>query len=236
MAEISNNNDRIIVEAVESTLDMPPSNKAVARVQADARRAEALTLRLAGLSLDAIAERLHVDPSMVHKMIKTALENSSNRNVQELRNLENQRLDRAQAAIWTRVLEGDLRSISTFLKISSERSKLNGMYAPTQIDMAVSVRREMDSALSALEAMVDPLIVDAEIIEDDSADIIAQRKSEGLTSNAGAGAPSAGPPLGSTLEMSPDVMESLPEDRQKLLRDVLEFDAMSRIDHTDEVR
>jgi len=87
-------------------------------------------------------------------MIHRTLDMAEQRGVDELRSVENARLDRAQAAIWTAVLQGDLKAIDTFLKISARRARLNGLDAPTQINLKVSVRAEMEAALNELEQVV----------------------------------------------------------------------------------
>lgn len=119
-----------------------------------ARRAEALSLRLAGLSYDVIGERLGISGGAAYQMINRALERAEAQGVHQLRAEENARLDRAQMAIWADVIKGDLKAIGVFLQISAARSKLNGLYAPTQVQMSVSIRQEMEDALSNLETLI----------------------------------------------------------------------------------
>jgi transposase len=124
------------------------------RVADRTRRMEALSLKLAGLGYEQIAERMNMSVSGVKDMVNRTLERAENTAVEEMRSLENERLDRAQAAIWTQVLQGDLKAIDTFLRISTRRAKMNGLDAPTQINLSVDVRREMEEALSKLEDVV----------------------------------------------------------------------------------
>lgn len=119
-----------------------------------ATRVEALSLRLAGMTYAQIAERLGVSDRSAHLMVTSLLENAENRGADEMRNIENARLDRAQAAIWGQVLDGDLSAVNTFLSISNRRATLNGLNAPKRVDLAVSVRQEMESALGELEEIV----------------------------------------------------------------------------------
>jgi hypothetical protein len=144
----------------EGTLPAPPLgvvhtnlNDARSKRQ-QARRAEALSLRLAGLSYEQIGERLQISTSGAEEMINRTLERAENRAVTELRELENARLDRAQDGVWSKVLEGDLKAVDVFLRISNRRSKLNGLDAPTQVNLSVHIREELNSALTQLEAMV----------------------------------------------------------------------------------
>lgn len=120
----------------------------------DSRRAEALALLMAGLTHDQIAERLEVSRVDVTSIIARALADRPHTGVDEMRLIENARLDRAQAAIWTQVLEGNHKAVQSFLSISQRRSRLNGMDAPMQIEMSAHVRIEMQQALDELQEIV----------------------------------------------------------------------------------
>lgn len=140
----------------------------VAAEERKAKRVEILALRLAGFSNAQIADRMDLSASDVDNIIEITLESTKNRAVNEMRELENQRLDRAQSAIWSEVVKGNVQAINTFLRISQQRSKINGIYAPKKIEMSVGIRHEMESALSELEQLMTQQaddIVDAEVIE-----------------------------------------------------------------------
>lgn len=140
----------------------------VAEAERKARRVEILALRLAGFSQSQIADRMNLDSRDVESLISDALENTKNRAVSEMRELENARLDRAQSAIWSEVVKGNVQAINTFLRISQQRSKINGIYAPKKIEMNMSIRNEMEAALQDLEVLMTQTaedIVDAEIVE-----------------------------------------------------------------------
>lgn len=126
------------------------------------RRVEAMTLRLAGLTYQQIAERMDLSESGAYDLVKRSFRYVETDTVDEMRQLENDRLDRAQAAIWPKVLRGEESAISTFLSISGQRARINGLNSPTKVDISVGVRTEMESALNQLEE----LVMDAEVIED----------------------------------------------------------------------
>lgn len=142
-----------------------------ATVQATERRAkriEAVALRLAGFSVQQIAERLQLSEQTTNDMITQSLENAEQRSATELRQIENQRLDRAQAAIWSDVIAGNIPAVQAFLRISQQRSRINGLNAPTKIDMSVGIRHEMEQALAGLESLVKQQamqVIDAEYTE-----------------------------------------------------------------------
>lgn len=141
------------------------------KVDADARRArrvEVMALRLAGFSHEQIAERFDVSGQQVQDWIDETMESAEAPNVAKMRSLENQRLDRAQSAIWSQVVAGNLKAIDTFMRLSAQRSKINGLYAATKIDMSLGIRHEMEIALTNLESLVTQQaeVLDAETVED----------------------------------------------------------------------
>lgn len=154
----------------------PSSDKVSKRVSDDveqARRTEALTLRLAGLTQEQIAERLEIEKPAVDRMINRTLNQAENQNVEQMRSLENQRLDRAQTAIWQQVLNGDLKAVETFLRISQQRSKVNGLDAPKKVDVNVGIRNEMQRALDELESVAaEATVIDQveEAVEEETED------------------------------------------------------------------
>lgn len=138
----------------EDRLEIPADLQEVRRRREDERRTEVMSLVMAGFTPDQIAQRLEVSQVAVQNIITRALAARPEPAVDQMRQVENARLDRAQAAIWTKVLEGDQRAIQTFLQISSRRSRLNGMDAPIQIDVSARVRVEMEQALDELKEVV----------------------------------------------------------------------------------
>ena len=71
-----------------------------------------------------------------------------------MRELENARLDRAQAAIWSQVLAGDYRAVMVFLQISQRRAKLNGLDSSASVVVSTNARMEMERALADLQEMI----------------------------------------------------------------------------------
>jgi hypothetical protein len=127
-----------------------------------------MSLKLAGVSTAQIAERMGIQPDTVRKLISRTLQTAENRAAEEMRELENSRLDRAQAAIWAQVLAGDHRAVMVFLQISQRRAKLNGLDSPASLVLSPNVRMEMERALADLQQLV--LTGEAELISDDRAD------------------------------------------------------------------
>lgn len=155
-------------EVVAATEGAPPiSARDRDRARQAARRIEALNLRLYGLTYAEIGERLDLSPEGVADLINRTLERAENVAVDQMREIENRRLDRAQLAIWTRVLQGDIKAVDAFLRISSARRQMNGLNAPTKVEINLAIKHEMEKALSELEA----LVLKGEIVPDPDSDL-----------------------------------------------------------------
>ena len=132
----------------------------VRRKRQQARRVQALSLKLAGVSTAQIAERMGIQPRSVRELINRTLRVAENRAVEEMRELENAGLDRAQAAIWSNVLAGDYRAVMVFLQISARRARLNGLDSPASVVISPNVRGEMERALADLQQILESVTDD----------------------------------------------------------------------------
>src|SRR5699024_556363 len=130
------------------------------------RRVEAMTLRLAGLTYQQIAERMDLSESGAYDLVKRSFRYVETDTVDEMRQLENDRLDRAQAAIWPKVLKGEESAISTFLSISGQRARINGLNSPPKVGIRGGVSTEMESAVNQLggRATKAAVIADAQVV------------------------------------------------------------------------
>jgi hypothetical protein len=142
------------------------------------RRIEAVALRLEGRTYAEIGAQLSISWQSAHDLVSRSLSRAENVNAEQLREIENARLDKAQVAIWPQVLDGDLKAVETFLRISARRAKLNGLDAPTAINISLGVRQEMEAALLVLERTV---LGDAGMPEISDPDAWDQRGDEVIT-------------------------------------------------------
>lgn len=110
-----------------------PASKAQRAATAE-RRGKAIAMRLAGVDYQAIADRLgYAGRAAACKDISRALEQHTAealRNADQLRQQELMRLDRLQAAVWTKALAGDPKAVETALKVVDRRIRLLGLDAP----------------------------------------------------------------------------------------------------------
>lgn len=119
------------------------------RVTTAERKKSALALRIGGLSFQAIGDKLGVTRQAAHALVVNALRDTNAQTAEaadELRRLELERLDTAQAAIWEAVLKGDVQAVDRFVRISKRRGELTGIDAPTKSEVKVT-DADIDSAI-----------------------------------------------------------------------------------------
>ncbi|BAX97127.1 hypothetical protein MSTE_01810 [Mycobacteroides stephanolepidis] len=100
------------------------------------RAAHALDLRTSGMTYAAVAVELgYSDESGPRKAVDRLLSRIEHEGASELRQLEGQRLDAMQRAIWTQACEGDIDSIKAVLSVMARRAKLFGIDAPQRVQV-----------------------------------------------------------------------------------------------------
>jgi hypothetical protein len=127
-----------------------PKNGNIATLTA--KQAKALELALAGASYEQIAKACgyqHRSSAMriVRDLVKTWAPIDPT-DAEALRDTELARLDRLQAAHWTKALKGDYRSTEMILRIMRRRAQLVGLDAALKIDGGLSV--ELDEKITEL--------------------------------------------------------------------------------------
>jgi hypothetical protein len=120
---------------------MTISNTSGIRVSTVDKKLQALELRKDCLTYQEIADRLGCSRGNAYKLVTKGLAELTEQvksSADELRELENIRLD----TLWTKAYDkahgGDLSAINTCLKISERRAKLNGLDSPTRADITVT--------------------------------------------------------------------------------------------------
>lgn len=105
-----------------------------------ARRLEALDLRKSGASYRAIGQRLGVSHEQARLDIMACLAELAERqheDTAQYRQLELERLDRLQMALWVKAVASppDTRAALAVLRIFERRAKLLGLDAPTHVQI-----------------------------------------------------------------------------------------------------
>lgn len=113
-----------------------PASKAKQTAVAE-RRAKVIQMKIAGVDNATIARECgHANPADVSQDITRAFRRAKATEAQELdalKTLELARYDRAQAALWPKVLKGDLRAIDTFIRLSARRCRVLGLDAVQEL-------------------------------------------------------------------------------------------------------
>lgn len=118
---------------------MPMS--ATQRVTVAERRTKAVRLAATGMDYTQIAQQLgYHDRSGAYKAIRSALAAEQAEAVDELRQLECERLDRLQGSMWDAALEGDIPAVDRVLKVIAARVRLLGLDQNTDKQVSGSGR------------------------------------------------------------------------------------------------
>jgi len=108
-----------------------PSTRTGPKVIKDQERLNrVLALRTQGWMLREIAVLEGVSDVRIHQLIRIALHQLVAEPGEELRQLEQARLDDLQTAVWERAINGELAAIDRVLSIMERRSRLLGLDAP----------------------------------------------------------------------------------------------------------
>lgn len=105
------------------------------RVESKQRVAKAMSLRLAGVTYQAIADACgYNSPQAAHKAVTDALQQAVREPTRELLELELARLDALLFAIWPAARRGVLGAVDRAVRIMERRAKLLGLDAPIMIE------------------------------------------------------------------------------------------------------
>jgi hypothetical protein len=125
-----------------------------------AKENQVIELRRAGITWSKIAEQTgYASAAGAFKAYQRVADRFIRPNIEELRDMELDRLDRLQAAVWGKALNGDVRSLDAVLRIIDKRAKLLGLDAPKEVNLKAEVatydRDSIDSEVARLVALLD---------------------------------------------------------------------------------
>ena len=104
------------------------------KIDAHKRQLQALELRKAGVTFEAIATKLgYCNRHAAYKAVTTALKDSIKEPAEGVREMELKRRDDMLLAMWPQVKSGNQGAIDRSLRIMERRAKLLGLDAPTKI-------------------------------------------------------------------------------------------------------
>ncbi|KRE41042.1 helix-turn-helix domain-containing protein [Knoellia sp. Soil729] len=98
------------------------------RALAAARRTRAVELRCQGWTYEAIADELgYASRATVYAIVRKALAAQEAGEVENLRELETERLDGLQVSLWSRAMAGDVAAVAEVRRIIEARVRLFGL-------------------------------------------------------------------------------------------------------------
>lgn len=117
------------------------------------REARVLHLRKAALTFDQIADQLgYADASGAKRAYDRAMQATIQQPADELRVLEDERLDTLLRAVWPSAISGKGWAVQRALQIMERRAKLLGLDAPSRAHVTVS--DEMTERIKQLAAQL----------------------------------------------------------------------------------
>jgi hypothetical protein len=114
------------------------------------RERRVLDLRAGGMTFDRIASNLgYADRGAAHKAYRRALTRTLKQPAQDVRDLEEYRLDRLLSALWPKAMGGDAHAAMGALRIMDRRAKLLGLdHADQLAERAQSLAESQGAALA----------------------------------------------------------------------------------------
>jgi len=104
-----------------------------------AKEAEVVKLRRGGLTWDMIAKQVgYSNPSGAYDAYMRASARIVRSDIEDIRRTEEDRLDLAQAAIWGKVMGGDIPAVQALIRIMERRAKLLGLDQPIKQQIEVT--------------------------------------------------------------------------------------------------
>lgn len=137
------------------------------RLRVQERRRKAVELRLAGLNATQIAHQLpeyygHSEdgPGLVRVDLQRARDENGRamtEGVEELRDLQVERLERLLAGVWKGAVGGDTKSADAAGRLITQICKLRGLEPPTQVQLTARIEMEASIVTETLIAVIDTL-------------------------------------------------------------------------------
>lgn len=125
------------------------------------RETQCVQLRREGMTLEEIAKKVgYSNASGVQAALYRAYQRVAVEDIDQIRRMENERLDALHNAHWSNAMQGDVPSGVMILKVMDRRAKLLGLDMPVRIQQEVTVwngdgnlDREIQSLIGRLAAV-----------------------------------------------------------------------------------
>lgn len=124
-------------------------------IETQQRRSQALELRKAGATYEAIAAQLGVANGTAHRYVREALENLVSEPAEELRSIHYERLNHMLITLWPRAQRGDIPAVDRVLGIMDRIAVLYGLNTTTHTESreVVIIDGSKDEYITALKRL-----------------------------------------------------------------------------------
>jgi hypothetical protein len=130
------------------------------------RDEQAAQLRRAGATWPQIAKQLgYASAGHAHDRFMILMHEYPRDDIEATRDLEADRLDQLQRALWPKCLAGDQGAITTVLRIMDQRARLLGYNAPVRKEITVLTESVVDKALETAAAKHAEMVAQLEALE-----------------------------------------------------------------------
>ena len=127
------------------------------------RDAKCVNLRRAGLGWDAIATQLgYTSAARAYEQFMVFMKAYPREDAETAREVEADRYDQLQRAIWAKCLKGDQWAIDRALKIMDQRARLLGLNLPVRQQIEVITESTVDAEIRALTEQLEALGVEVD--------------------------------------------------------------------------
>jgi hypothetical protein len=143
---------------------VPPNRSRTApeAIETWERAHEAVRLRRTGMLWDEIATALgYKSRSGAYQAARRFMLEYPREDAEALRDMEADRLDQAQQALWEAVQRGEVRPTEVWIKLSERRSKLLGMDKPDKRELTVLSEDAVDHSIRMLKEELERTARDA---------------------------------------------------------------------------
>jgi hypothetical protein len=130
------------------------SRAAINRAQ---RQEQALKLRLAGASYQAICDKLDISRTQAFRDVTDAIAEFKREPAQAVLDMELHRLDQMLLGLWRDAITGDIKAVGTALRIMDRRARYLGLDQAPPPDTSLEARQALDALQAAILAAANTL-------------------------------------------------------------------------------
>lgn len=165
---------RVPVDQVDTSLGLPPPGTTRDTATVLARDITAVRRRVTGFTYEQIADELgYANRHVAREAVMRSLARVERHNVEELRALEDARLDTVTRSLMGIMLDSKvapaqrIAAANSVTNTSARRARMLGLDAPTKVAVDINAVAEFDAIMSDIARLVTGEVLDSRIVNDD---------------------------------------------------------------------